>query len=46
MWIFKDTNSKVVNNVSVADVVAKELVYDTLVYILKLKFGKDVKAEI
>ena len=44
---FEDTNSDIIiYNDNVADVDAKEDVYSTVVEILKLKFGKDVKAEI
>ena len=43
---FVDTNSKLLDVASVADVDAEELVDDSLVVILNLNFGDDVKAEV
>ena len=43
---FEDANSKLLNVVSFADVVAEESVDDSLVEILKLRFGRDFKPEI
>ena len=43
---FKNANSKFLNVVSFADVVAEESVDDSLVEILKLRFGRDFKPEI
>ena len=40
---FEDANSKLLNVVSFADVVAEESVDDSLVEILKLRFGRDFK---
>ena len=41
---FEDTNSKLLDVVSVADVGAKERVVDSLVEILNLSFGHDIEA--
>ena len=41
---FEEANSKLLDVVSVADVDAEECVDNSLVEILKLKFGEDVKA--
>ena len=45
MWLwalaFEDANSKLPDVVSVADVDAEERVDDSLVKILKLRFGRD-----
>ena len=38
---FEDTNSKLLDVVSIADVDAEERVDDSLVEILKLKFGQE-----
>ena len=43
---FVDANSKLLDVASVADVDAEELVDDSLVVILNLNFGDDVKAEV
>ena len=43
---FEDANSKLLDVVSVADVDAKECVDNSLVEIMKLKFGQDFQAEI
>ena len=43
---FEDANSKLLNVVSFADVVAEESVDNSLVEILKLRFGRDFKPEI
>ena len=42
----KDANSKFLDVVSVADVDAEERVDNSLVKILKLKFGQDFEAEV
>ena len=42
---FEDANSKLLDVVSVADVDAREGVDDSLVEILKLKFGNDFEPE-
>ena len=42
---FEDTNSKLLGVVSVTDVDAEERVDDSLVKILKLRFGEDFEAE-
>ena len=43
---FEDANSKLLDVVSVADVDAEERVDNSLVKILKLKFGQDFEAEV
>ena len=42
---FEDANSKLLGVVSVADVDAVECVDDSLVEILKLRFGRDLEPE-
>ena len=43
---FVDANSKLLDVTSVADVDAEELVDDSLVEILNLNFGHDIKTEV
>ena len=43
--VFKDANSKLLDVASVADVDAEECVDDSLVEILKLRFGRDLEPE-
>ena len=43
---FEDANSKLLDVVNVADVEAEERVDDSLVEILKLRFGRDFEAEV
>ena len=42
---FEDTNSKILDGVSVANVDAEESVDDSLAEILKLRFGRDLEPE-
>ena len=42
---FEDANSKLLDVVSVADVDVKERVDDSLVEIVKVKFGRDFEPE-
>ena len=42
---FEDANSKLLDNVSVAVVDAEERVDESLVKILKLRFGKNLESE-
>ena len=44
-WIFEDAFKKLLDVVSVADVDAVECVDDSLVEILKLRFGRDLEPE-